>query len=68
MLDVSVERVSQPRPGQTKRWLVVTALPPVLPNTHGEHKQTPTNANKRKIRSLVGRGVPNRPPQGNDPQ
>ena len=59
MLDVGVRRVSQPPPTQKKRWLVVTALFPVLPNTGGEHKQTPTSANKRKIRSMVGWGVSN---------
>ena len=45
MLDVGLRRVSQPPPTQTKSWLVVTALLPVLPNTHGEHK---TNTNERK--------------------
>ena len=59
MVDVGVRRVPQPPPIQRKRWLVVTALLPVPPNTHGEHKQTPTSANKRKVRSLVGWVVPN---------
>ena len=68
MVDVGVRRVPRPPPTQKKRWLVFTALLPVLPNTHGEHKQRPTSANKRRIRSLVGWGVPNKPPEGNDNQ